>query len=181
MAFPQYTPDTDGALFTTYEEIAQEMSTKGFRLRTDDLRSTDKNYDNNNSSDLSETNYIATICQRVTSEVCSYLCPRYNADDLAPLPRIREIATYWACYKLSKRRGNPALYEEEYLDAQNDLELYRSGDRYLDVPSNGPRAYMQSYVLDTRFNRTQLRVNQYATTKVLSSQNTLLYTPFWWL
>ncbi len=181
MAFPQYVADTDGVLFTTYAEIVQELSAKGVKLRTDDLRVTDKNYDGQVPSDVSEDNYYTTICQRVTSEICSYLCPRYLAEDLANSPRIREIATYWACYKISKRRGNPSLYTEEYLDAENDLELYRSGDRYLDVPSNGPRAYMQSYNMDTRYNRTTLRVNQYATTKVLSSQNTLTYIPFWWL
>ena len=185
MAFPQYSSDTVVDIttytFTTIAEIAQEFSNKALEQRTDDLDVVDINYDSNNPSDTTEANYWTTICQRVTSEIMSFLAPRYSAATLSTIPRIREIATYWACYKLSKRRGNPSLYEEEYLDAKEELELYRSGDRYLDAPSNGPRAYLQSSVVDVRFTRQPVRIIRAASSSMIANQAESVYAPFWWL
>lgn len=181
MAFPQYVTDSTSLYFTTYEEIVQEFSLKGVEWRIDDLSPTDESYDDNNPTDVSLSNYITTLCQRATSHVLSFLAPRFNATDLYQIPRIREIATYFACHKLSKRRGNPALYEQEVIEAEDELELFRSGDRYLTAPSNGPRAYMQSHVVDMRFMQNPSRVIRRASSDVIPNQNESLYVPFWWL
>lgn len=188
MAFPQYTSDTYNndpvplpVYFTTIAEIEQELSAKGYNLHTDDLRYTDPNYDSSNAGDVSEDNYLLTLRQRATSHVLSYLAPRYTAVNLSLIPRIREIATYWACYKLTGRRGNEQLYEEEYLEGQEDLEEFRDGTKYLPAPSNGRRAYVHSGIVDLRFTRQPWRTIPQASTAIQSGQNVTLYSPFWWL
>lgn len=185
MAFPQYVSDTNPTgtvlYLTSLAEIQQEFSTKGIRLHIDDMVLTDTNYDSHNDSDVVSANYITTLLQRATSHVMSYLAPRYAIADIYQIPRLREIATYWACYKLSKRRGNDALYQEDYAEGQDDLEDYRDGTKYLAAPSNGRRAYMQSGIVDLRFTQRPYRTIPLASSSVQSGQGTTLYTPFWWL
>lgn len=188
MAFPQYISDTldsnpapQPIYFTSIAEIEQELSAKGYNLHTDDLRFTDPNYDSSNVTDVTETNYLATLLQRATSHVLSYLSPRYNAANLQKIPRIREIATYWACYKLTGRRGNQPLYEDEFNEGQDDLEEFRDGTKYLPAPSNGRRAYVHSGIVDLRFTRQPWRTIPQASTAIQSGQNVTLYSPFWWL
>ena len=188
MSFPQYQSDTldnnpspVAIYLTSLAEIQQELSARGLRLHTDDMRVTDANYDSIADGDVSETNYLNTLYQRSTSHIMSYLTPRYSIQNIYRIPRLREIATYWACYKLTGRRGNEQLYEEEYAEGQDDLEQYRDGTKYLAAPSNGRRAHMTSGVVDLRFNKQPWRVIPQASTHISSGQNTIPYTPFWWL
>jgi len=187
MAFPPYVPDhtfTGGGAavqFTSEAEMQRLLSFKGTSLHLDDLDATDDNYLPGTDADATDNNFITEVIQRVTSKIMEYLAPRYSAEVIYQIPRIREIATYWACHDLSRRRGNEALYEPEYAEALDTLERYREGSLFLDAPSNGPRAYTQSYVIDSRFYRNPTRVITAASTAIVSNQHKLWDYPFFWL
>lgn len=186
MAFPPYIPDhtiTGGvaARFTSLAEIQRLLSYKGVKLHLDDLVIADENYIPGTCSDATDSNYLSEVIQRVTSRIMEYLAPRFTPESLYQLPRIREIATYWACHDISRRRGNEPLYENEYADGIETLERYREGTLYLDAVSSGPRAYVQSYVTDSRFYRNPTRVLSYASTSTVSGQFLSPNYPFFWL
>jgi hypothetical protein len=186
MVFPPYTPDhTDSGgsaiQFTSQGEIQRIFSYKGEKLHLDDLDSSDPNYLPGTDPDATSSNFITEVIQRVTSEIMEYLAPRYNADDLKSIPRIRQIATYFACYYLSRRRGNEAVYEAERIEYLDILERYQLGELYLDAPSSGPRAVLQSYVTDNRYYRNPTRVLQHASTDTVAGQHLMYQYPFTWL
>jgi len=185
MAFPEYVSDTEVDnvvyLLTSVEEIQRQFSQRGLALHIDDIDPTDPNYDDKNAADVDSTNYLLELCQRATSHVMSRLAPRYMVDKVYQNPRLREIATYWACYKLTRRRGNEPVYEEEYIEAMDELDMFRRGELYLDAPSNGQRAYMQSTIVDLRYIRTPIRVIPEASTSIVSGQRTARYYGFAWL
>jgi len=188
MAFPEYASDTnslvtpyDPLLMTTPQEIHRLFSTTGEKLHTDDLNSDDDNYNRSNDSTVNRDNFLSELAQRATSHIMTFLAPRYKIDDIYQIPRLREIATYWAVYKLTRRRGNEPVYEEEYIEAMDELEMFRSGERYLDAPSGGQRAYMQSSIVDLRYNRSPIRVIPDGSTKVVSGQHTYNWFGFSWL
>lgn len=185
MAFPEYISDTQvdntPVYLTSLSEIQRMLSTYGELRHTDDINPDDGNFNVENGSEVTRDNFITELVQRATSEIMSYLAPRYTIDAVSRIPRLREIATYAACHKLTRRRGNEPLYEEEYIEGIAELEDYRSGKRYLDAPSNGPRAYMQSYLIDNRFTTRPTRVIPDASTKVISGQRTAWQYAFAWL
>lgn len=186
MAFPDYIPDhltpsNVPVAFTSIPEIERLLSYKGKYLHQDDLDITDDNYTQGTHVEANVSNQITELIQRVTSGIMEYLAPRYAPEILEKIPRIREIATYWACYKLTGRRGNEPLYEEEYAESLDTLERYREGSLYLDCPSRGPRAVVQSYVTDSRFYRNPVRVLATSSTSKVPGQNLALNYPFFWL
>lgn len=186
MAFPPYVPDhtiTGGAAaaFTSLGEIERLLSYKGWKLHVDDLVIADENYLPGTCSDATDSNFLSEVIQRVTSRIMEYLAPRFTPQALYQLPRIREIATYWACHDISRRRGNEPLYETEYADGIETLERYREGTLFLNAISSGPRAYVQSYVTDSRFYRNPTRVLSYASTSTVSGQFLSPNYPFFWL
>lgn len=186
MAFPPYTPDhlledETTAAFTSVPEIERLLSNRGRDLHLDDLDSDDDNYDDGTHIDATDDNAMTEVIQRVTSKIMEYLAPRYTPEALHRLPRIREIATYWACHDLSRRRGNEPLYESEVVEGMDTLERYRDGSLFLDAPSKGPRVYVQSYVTDNRFTRNPTRVLKSASTSVVSGQRLAWEYPFFWL
>jgi hypothetical protein len=186
MAFPEYISDTVDNLnvslyLTTIEEIYRLYSLTGETLHTDDLNPTDPNYNSDNPAGVSRANFLTELCQRATSHVMSYLAPRYTIQAIYRNPRLREIATYWACYKLSRRRGNEPVYEQEYIENEEDLTRYRLGELYLDAPSNGQRAYVQSYVTDMRFSNHACRVLPTSSTSIIAGQQVQLRYGFAWL
>jgi hypothetical protein len=179
--FPPYASDTEDYLFTSEEEIQRLLSSWGEILHLDDVKSDDEHFDTNNLPNVSMDFTLCEIIQRATSHIMSFLAPRYSPENIYRIPRIREIATYYACYKLTRRRGNQPLYEEEYIEAMDELELYRSGERYLNAPSNGPRAYIQSYVIDNRFTRNPSRVIAASSSSVIPGQHLSYPYLFFWL
>jgi hypothetical protein len=186
MAFPPYTADhldssSQPVTFTSQGEIEREFSTRGLKLHTDDMNSEDDNYDLDTDPDVTVANAIEETIQQVTSGIMEHLAPRYLAKDIDKIPRIREIATYWACHKLSKRRGNQGIFEDEYINSIDILEQYKLGLLYLDAPSNGPRAILQSFITDNRYHRNPTRVLPYASTNVKPGQHRIWAYPFAWL
>ena len=186
MPFPPYTPEyldnsNDAVLLTSLAEMQRLMGAKGIRLHIDDTDSTDENYDEDTDILVTTTNTIDEIIQRVSSRVLGYLYPRFNPVSCSENPVVREIATYWACHMLSRRRGNEPLYEAEVVENEDLLERYRCGELYLNVASSGPRANIQSYVVDNRFSRMPIRVLPQSSTQLVSGQNQMYSIPFFWL
>lgn len=185
MAFPDYVSDTrvnnTTYLLTSVTEIQRLFSSLGIKLHTDDLDTGDPNYDDENNPEATSENYLVELCQRATSHVMTRLAPRYTIDKVYQNPRLREIATYWAAYKLSRRRGNEPVYEEEYIEAMDELDQFRKGELYLDAPSNGQRAYIQSTIIDNRSIRNPVRVIQEASTSVIAGQRIARSAAFEWV
>ena len=156
MPFPEYTATAD--IFTSEEEIFRLFSFEGADLHTDDL-------------DDQGTNYYAELAQRATSQILTYLGSKYASADLASSPRIRELATNIAAYRLSARRGNPTLFREQYEEALIELERYREGSLTINLPqTNGSRTIYQSVIIDNRFNFRPVRIVPQASTSVKSGQ-----------
>ena len=185
MPFPEYVPDTtvDGTtyLFTSIQEMEREFSKLGIDLHVDDADSTDDNYVTGTDPETTVANVLTEIIQRATSKVHEHLAPKYTAEVLSTIPRIREIATYWACHDLSRRRGNEPLYEAEVAEGIEALEDYRHGVRYLDAPQSGQRAVVQSYQSDNRFYRNPIRVLRTSSTRIVPQNNLAWNYPFFWL
>lgn len=184
MAFPPYVSDhIDGTevLTTSEAEIERVLSYKGVKLHLDDLDEDDENYLIGTSSEATKDNYIEETIQRVSSKVLGYLVPRFDALKCSENPRVREISTYWAAHDISRRRGNEPLYEVEVAEGIESLERYREGSLYLNVPSSGPRAIVQSYVTDSRFYQNPTRVLRQASTSIVSGQKMSWDYPFFWL
>ena len=185
MPFPPYIPDhvegSTAVLLITLAEMQRLLGAKGIRLHIDDTDPTDENYDDSTDVLVTTTNTIDEIIQRVSSRVLGYLYPRFNANSCSQNPTVREIATYWACYMLSRRRGNEPLYEHEVVENEDLLERYRSGELYLNVQSRGPRAHLQSYVVDNRFSRLPIRVLPHSSTELVPNQQRAFIIPFFWL
>lgn len=189
MAFPLYTPDvrndadTADVLFTTVGEMQRLCSYLFELLHVDDADPTDDNYISGTDADVTTANILSEVIQRATSKIMMYLAPRFSAEQLSTLPRIREMATYWACHDLSRRRGNQPIYEAEVAELEDELERIRLGELFLDVPVLGQRAVVQSYNVDSRFIRSPIRVQRYASSRVTETINQkLAYEyPFFWL
>lgn len=159
----------DGTAFTSIEEIRRIFSIEGVDLHLDDL-------------DDQEETYITELCSQATSRILTYLGGRYDFNDLSSHPRIREIATYIACWKISHRRGNPSLYIAQYEEALLELERFRDGTLFLDLPTTyGARAVMQTPVIDNRFVYTGNRINPRSSSDVKSGQSQLYLFPFEWM
>lgn len=186
MPFPPYVPDhvddTDAAIeLTSLSEMQRLLGAKGIRLHLTDTDSTDEDYDEDTDVLVTTTNTINEIIQRVSSRVLGYLYPRFDPELCSQNPIVREIATYWACHMVSRRRGNEPLYESEVVENQELLERYREGSLYLNVSSRGPRAHLQSYVIDNRFYRMPIRVIATSSTPLVPNQAQAFLIPFFWL
>jgi hypothetical protein len=190
MGYPEYESDSivdiNGTptllLLTSEAEMQEQFSALGVNLHIDDVNPADDNYDHDNDPAINKAEVIKTFAQRATSHVMSYLAPRFAIENIYRIPRLREIATIWACYKISRRRGNESVYEEEYLENEAELEAYRNGTRYLAAPVNGQRGVVQSYVIDNRYSYNSCRVLPQASTQVVGGQALYSrYAAFRWL
>jgi phage gp36-like protein len=167
LPFTQFAPEE---LLTSWEEIENLFSVTGTELHSDHIEIED------------EADFQTTLVHRATRHVFSYLGSRYKLADLATDVRIREIATYWAAFKLSQQRGNPSIFESEYIDGIEELERIREGTLYLGVPTT-PRAVMQSGVVDLRASNYRLRPEFLGSSYIYPQQRRLrmYYWPFQWL
>ena len=90
---------------------------------------------------------------------------------------VRERATRIACFKLSQRAANPALFREAYQMAELDLAQARDGQLNIGLPTQH-RAIVQTPMMDARFVQP-VRLNQSRSTKVFSGQRLRYYN--WWI
>jgi hypothetical protein len=156
-------------LFTSEEEMERLLSEDGALLHTDDV------------SDNEEMLY--EIIERATGRVKQVLNKSFDDVNLAQSPRVREIATIIGCYLLSIRRGNPSLYQEQYIEAMSDLEQIADGELYLsELPRSGNTvAVFQNVSSDNRFPFSPIRVDAITSTRSVGGQFLNRMIPFLWL
>lgn len=156
-------------LFTSEEEIERLLSEDGALLHTDDV------------SDNEEMLY--EIVERATGRVKQILNKSFDDVNLKNSPRIREIATIIGCYLLSIRRGNPSLYQEQYIEALTDLEQIANGDLFLsELPRSGNTLVVfQNVSSDNRFPFSPIRVDAITSTRSVGGQFLNRMIPFLWL
>lgn len=156
-------------LFTSEEEMERLLSEDGTLLHTDDV------------SDNEEMLY--ELAERATGRVKQVLNKSFDDVNLKNSPRIREIATIIGCYLLSIRRGNPSLYQEQYVEAMSDLEQIADGDLYLsELPRSGNTLVVfQNVSSDNRFPFSPIRVDAITSTRSVGGQFLNRMIPFLWL
>lgn len=186
MAFPPYLPgntaDSAGTEYTmtSRTEVERVLSQRGMQLHMDDIDTDDDNYDEENDSETNSDNYLEEQIVLVTAEIMATLGPRYLVEDVYKNIILRNIATYKVAHNITRRRGNEALYESEVIEGEDKLTAMSLGHMYLDAPSNGQRAIIQSGIVDLRFHQQPYRIIDRASSSVVSGQNHV-WRAFGWL
>lgn len=143
-----------GSQFTSLPEIQRVFSVEGV--------------DNHNEDSLGDSTVIDEIIYRATETVLQFLRGRFSESDMKDSYWVRMKATYIACYYLSIRQGNPALYGDMYNEAMLDLAQARDGLINTGLRTT-PRMVVQTPMLDSRFyNPARILPNR--STKVYSGQ-----------
>lgn len=184
MAFPPYISDTTDENDTVYTmtsrgEVERQLSYYGVALHLDDLDPNDDNYNEDNDADANMDNFLEEQIQMATSEIMSVLGPRYLVEDIYKNPQLRRIATFKVAHAITRRRGNEPVFEEEVIIGEEKLLGFQAGTLYLDAPSNGQRAIIQSGVVDMRYTRQPWRIIQSASSSTVSGQNIGRQAFFW--
>ena len=134
--------------YTSINEIERLISISGSGAWLDDL----------NGNDI--TSYYNEIVQDATGTINQYLEKLYEPLDMSTSFWVRRRATYIAAYHLTKRRGDPGLYGDDYVRIME--ELMEASEGLIQIPglafSSGMVAVMQNVLVDQRFNRAKSRV-----------------------
>ncbi|MBW1953241.1 MAG: DUF1320 family protein [Deltaproteobacteria bacterium] len=85
--------------YTTEAEIMRVLSREGWLSQADDDR-----------DGIVDPALLQEVVGEATEEINLYLAQRYRPEDLANHTLVRRWATYFACYLVSLRRGNPAHF-----------------------------------------------------------------------
>ena len=182
MAFPDYDPyairttnvdrvSGTAILLTSQDEMERLLGEDGINLFTDDADATGDNVFDN---------VIEEIIARVSAKILEHLTPMYDSNELEYNVRIREIATYWACHDLSRRRGNNPLYEAEVAENMEALYDYRLNIRNLDSPRSNPGISLGTPVVDARFPGRTIRTNALNSVNADKSDRGFFLYPFFW-
>jgi len=143
-----------GNLFTSLSEIQRVFSVEGV--------------DNHSEDSFGDSTIINEIIYRATETVLQFLRGRFSESDMKDSYWVRMKATYIACYYLSIRQGNPALYGDLYNEAMLDLAQARDGLINTGLRTTA-RMVVQTPMLDSRFyNPARILPNR--STKVYSGQ-----------
>lgn len=109
-----------------------------------------------------ESGVVQDAIEEATDTINVYLEQWYHPSDMANNKWIRRKATYLAAYILTRRRGNPGMYEEEYQRITSLLEDIRLGRKQ--VPRLPWRSdftpAVDNVVVDHRFMVDKVRVQQ---------------------
>jgi hypothetical protein len=115
--------------YTSIAEMESLLSFLGVQLRLDD-----------NDDDLiisPETVYLSDAMAEATDVVNQYIGLIYDEEELAYSRWVRRRASWIACHILSRRRGNPKQFADEYMRCIADFELVRR--REIWVPRRKPK------------------------------------------
>lgn len=109
-----------------------------------------------------ESTWLSDSIQEASDEIDMRLQRRYDPAVITSSPFIQRCAAYLAVHHLSKRRGNPSQYVEDYERYIALLDDIKAG-KY-DIPGvddrydNRPR--MSNLVVDHNFHKAKIRVEQ---------------------
>ncbi len=141
---------------TSLEEIQRVFSIEGVDNHTEDY------------IDPALADVINETIIRASETCLQFLRGRYSVTAMTDSMWVRMKATYIACYYLSIRQGNPALYGDLYAEAMLDLAAARDGTIHPGLPTDA-RAVIQTPMMDSRF-FTPGRINPHRSTKLYSGQ-----------
>lgn len=148
-------PETLSNLYTSEDEIKKLFSQRGLDLHLDDDESLD-------DPDADELESLDWVIDDATDEVNLYVWTLYAPADLANNRKVRSWATWIACYFLSQRKGDPALWVERYDKIIEQLTAVRDGN--LKIPRVPVRTLTRpelgNQVVDQRFNTATIRTQQ---------------------
>ena len=157
--------------YTSEAEIDRLLSTAGSDGWLDDLTPSNR------------ASYYNEIIQDATGTINQYLEKMYNPVDMQSSPWVRRRATYLATYHLTKRRGDPGLYGDDY--GRIIEELMEASEGIIQIPglaySSGMLAVMQNPLVDQRFNRSKSRVAASISTDTSGREPLTYWLPFEWL
>lgn len=156
-------------LFSSEAEMQRLLSIEGVDFHTDDVDDVDES--------------LLEIIERATGRVKQVLNKSFDDVNLMQSPRIREITTIIGCYLVSIRRGNPSLYQEQYIEALSDLEQIADGTLFLsELPRSGNTLVVhQNVASDNRFPFAPIRVDPISSTRTVGGQFLNRMLPFLWL
>jgi len=165
MSLPFSTPQY---VYTSREERNRLLGEQGTDWHSDDV------------SDDTDINLEIDI--RATARVNQVLQKLFSPVDMNSSPWVRERATIIGCYLDSIRRGNPSLYQEQYIEAIADMEAVVAGDYYLDLPrSSNASVIFQNVSSDNRFPFTPMRVDPITASRLTGQEFITRWLPFSWL
>jgi len=156
--------------YTSEAEIKRVISTSGFDLRVDDLADT--------------LDAITDIVEEATDMVNFYCGLHYNESDLETSPLVRRWTTWVACYLLSQRRGNPAIFADRMGEVLALLEEVSRHDRIIPrLPTREDLTPAMSNVhIDDKFRTHKIRVHPTISTGgTYGKQDLSPRFPFEWL
>jgi len=105
---------------------------------------------------------ILRAIRRASNKVLEYVQGRYSVAELNGNDWVTDITTIIACHYLSRRRGNPGLFEDEYNEAIASLERVRTENAH--IPGAGTLSDhlpgFSNLTVDDRFHLGKLRVQR---------------------
>ena len=156
--------------YTTEVEIRRLISSTGADQWLDDIP-------------IDYPDYFTEVIEDATSTINQYLEKFYDPADMRNNPWVRRRATYIAAYHLTKRRGDPGLYGDDYQRIIGELQEANEG--IIQVPglayTAGMLAVMQNVTVDQRFIYAKSRVRQSISTDTSGRENLSYSYPFEWL
>tara|TARA_R110002020_G_scaffold62712_4_gene167501 strand:+ start:101 stop:634 length:534 start_codon:yes stop_codon:yes gene_type:complete len=156
--------------YTSEAEIKRILSSSGFDLRLDDL-----------SNDLDT---VTDLINEATDLVNFYCGLHYDESDLEGSTLVRRWTTWIACYLLSQRRGNPAIFADRMGEVLALLEEVARHDRILPrLPTREDLTPAMSNVhIDDKFRTHKIRVHPTISTGgTYGKQDLSPRFPFEWL
>jgi phage gp36-like protein len=105
--------------------------------------------------------FVDEIIAEVDGTINMYAGNVYAAADLLTSPWVQRKATWMACHLLSRSKGNPGNFLDEYDEAMEQLERILAGN--LQIPGiarlEGAPATMQTPMVDNRFRGYRDRID----------------------
>lgn len=140
-------------LFTSQREIIEVLGPLAASLLTDDA-----------DSAAVEDNLWDDACLDATDEI-QIRCERwYDPAEMAKNRSIRRWASYLGAYFVTRRRGQPGLYEDQYQRIITILDSIAQGPHKMQVPRLPTRSdntpAMSNFRVDDRFGIRKIRVQR---------------------
>lgn len=158
-------PETLAYTYTTQCEIDRIMSIPSRE---------DYSEDDEDSLTTLPSEVVNDAIVQATDEINVYCLRYYTESSLANNSYVRRIATWIACHLLTQRKGEQARYEGQYNKAIEWLTKVHDGA--MQIPRIAQRSDLvpchSNYVIDERFSKAKIRVQQETSTgQAYSGQN----------
>lgn len=158
--------------YTTQAEIQGLFSQVGVMIRLDDL------------DPPGFKNALEGFIDEATGIIDQYAQYFYDPADLANSTWVRRRCTWIACFLLSQRKGNPALFFRRYEEILDELERVKIGDLMIPgLPTSADLTpAMSNLTVDERFHVRKLRVHTSISAGGTSSRQDIApFLPYEWL